>query len=217
MGRDDLAMPLVDEILRSDPVEPNWHLQKAVVVSFRGDFHEGAALSAKSLTMTPPVPFYLHFHARILDMCGRTTEALEVLDAFPAEAGHDIWAGLGHLLRVALRGDGAGFDALLSEDLLGHARRDGNYSFHMASMASALGRTEEAVDWLENAVDRTFAPAGLFLREPRLKVLAGHPRFERILARARKVGASVTEADWASHSAACLARSATGVGSRLSS
>ena len=211
MGRDDLALPLMDEILRSDPVEPNWHFLKAVVAAFRGDFQEAAALSAKALAMTPPLPFYLHFHARVLDMCGRTQEALQVVDAFPPLVAGDLWLGLGHMLRAALRGDAAGFDALMSEEVLGHLRRDGNYSFHMASMTSALGRTEEAVDWLENAVDRTFAPADLFLKEPRLKVLASHPRFERILARARKVAASVTEEAWATHSAACLARSGSGM------
>jgi hypothetical protein len=63
----------------------------------------------------------------------------------------------------------------------------------VAGFQAHLGRKEAALDWLENAVDRTFVPVALFERDPFLALVRSDPRFERILARARRIQASVPD------------------------
>jgi len=193
LGKPELALPLAEEVLRLDPVEPNWHMQQAAVRLFLGDFPEGLRLMAKAMAMAPGLPIFQFIYARALAMAGPREVALAFLDGFPPDPAQDIWVRLGHLLRAALTADAPAFDALLTPGAIASLRRDGEYSFHLASMCMQLGRTAEALDWLENAVDRTFVPVGLFLHDPALAPLAGQDRFEGIVARARRVGDAVTD------------------------
>jgi len=187
LGLQDAAAPLLAEVLRLDPVDPNWHLLNAALRVFGGNFGEGARLAGKALAMAPGLTIYRFWHARALALAGQVPGALTFLEAFPPDPGQDIWVRLAHLLRRALRGDAAGFDALLSPEAVASLRRDGEYSFHMASMTAGLGRPEEALDWLEHAVDRTFIPVALYLAEPALATLSHLQRFQRILDRARRL------------------------------
>jgi len=193
MGKSEVAATLAEEVLRLDPVDPNWHLQRATISLYDGDFEEGARRQTKAVQMAPGFPIYHFWNGLALALAGHRVSAMEALESLPDDPNLDAWNRCGHLLRAALAGDADRFDALLTDDALASFRRDGQYSYFMASFTAELGRTEDALDWLENAVDRTHVPVRLYLCDPFLAPLRGLPRFERILARARRVQASVPD------------------------
>ena len=193
MGKGDAAARLAEESVRLDPVNPNWRLMHAVLPVFLGQFDQAVDRMSRAIRMAPDWAMFLFWHGLALALAGRLPDSLDALVGLPADAATDVWTRLGQLLRATLQGAPDSFDHLLSEDFLPAVRRDGQNSWHVAGFQAHLGRKEAALDWLENAVDRTFVPAALFERDPFLALVRSDPRFERILARARRIQASVPD------------------------
>jgi serine/threonine protein kinase/tetratricopeptide (TPR) repeat protein len=193
VGRTRIAATLAEEVLRLDPVDPNWHLQRATVPLYEGDFEESSRQYLEAQKILPDIPIHRFWRGLPLAFAGRRDSALEALESLPADPEVDAWNRCGHLLRAVLTGDAGKFDALLTEDALASFQRDGQYSYFMASFTAKLGRLEESLDWLENAVDRTHVPVRLYLSDPFLAPIRPLPRFQRILARAQRVQDSVPE------------------------
>jgi eukaryotic-like serine/threonine-protein kinase len=192
-GKTDPAGPLLNELLKKDPINPNARLSAALPPFFEGDFEASLPALREALRMASDWPMVRFWNALALAYALRRDAALEVLQAIPAEPEIEVWSRLGHLLRFALRGDAVGFDRLLTNEALISLRRDGQNCYHVAAFNAELGRVEEAFDWLERAVDRTFVPVALFLADPFLAPLRADPRFEGTLARASRVQAAVPD------------------------
>jgi adenylate cyclase len=192
-GKEDAAARLTEEALRRDPVDPNWHLLQAIEPLFRGEFAEASDRMSRAIRLAPDWPMFLFWRGLALAFAGRIPESLESLASLPSDPAEDVWMRLAQLLRSSLQGETKVFDHLLSEDFLPTVKRDGQNSWHVAGFQARLGRKEAALDGLENAVDRTFVPVTLFERDPFLAAVRDDPRFERILARARRIQASVPD------------------------
>ena len=91
------------------------------------------------------------------------------------------------MLACALRHDPEGVRCRLSATLEKTFRRDAGYSYHLAAVLALAGAREEALDWLENAVDRGFMNhTFLATQDPFLESLRGEPRFLDLVQRARE-------------------------------
>ena len=55
--------------------------------------------------------------------------------------------------------------------------------YTLASVRAARGQRDDALDYLEQAVDKGFDDRTALLRDPNLKALAGNPRFEKLVRR----------------------------------
>lgn len=65
-------------------------------------------------------------------------------------------------------------------------KRDAVYSYHVASDLALIGAKEEALDWLENAVNRGFINYPLLAeKDPWLANLHGEPRFKKLMERVK--------------------------------
>jgi non-specific serine/threonine protein kinase len=193
VGKVAAAARLNQEIRRLDPLDPVWNYMDPLVALFSGDFESGARRLAEAHRKSPDSPMWQFWEAVAQALAGHTASALEALAPLTASPPVDSLGRMGYMLRAVLAGDSAGFDAQLTDEVIASLRRDPQYSYHLASFTAALGRREEALDWLENAVGRTFVPVTLFESDPFLAPLRTDPRFERILARARCVQASVPD------------------------
>jgi non-specific serine/threonine protein kinase len=64
--------------------------------------------------------------------------------------------------------------------------RDGDWSYYVAALLSLLDAKKEALDWLENAVDRGFINYPLLAeKEPFLANIRGEPRFQKLMERVK--------------------------------
>jgi tetratricopeptide (TPR) repeat protein len=112
---------------------------------------------------------------------GRYPEAIAdmeaVLSASPGEA--SILGSLGHVFAMAHREEDA--RRVLSELL---AQTDPDYaSFFIALVYAGLGETEEALTWLERAVDARSGSVRYLKMETRLAGLRDEPRYRRLMER----------------------------------
>jgi hypothetical protein len=76
---------------------------------------------------------------------------------------------------------------MVNEDLISTARRDPQWSWHLAAAYASAGEYEKSLDWLENSVQRgltNYRMIGEY--DPYLIRMQGNPRFEAIKDRARR-------------------------------
>ena len=85
-------------------------------------------------------------------------------------------------LRV-LEGDRHAVIAAVTPDLAEAARVDWQYSWEVAAGLAAVGATDQALDWLQNAVERGFLNYRFMSRvDPLLAGLRGDERFQQLMA-----------------------------------
>jgi serine/threonine protein kinase/tetratricopeptide (TPR) repeat protein len=191
-GRTASASPLVERLLHLDPVNPLVHLVRGVEAYFEGRFAQAADLGMVFYRMAPGQPMFVFWYALLLAYAGRGAEADDVLSALPVDAGDDVFARLGLMLRCTVSGDHHGFERLVTPRFEVVARRDAQDSWHVAAFLARLGQGERALGWLENAVLRGFAHAQFIeTTDPFLESIRHDPRFRALVERARQVQASI--------------------------
>jgi non-specific serine/threonine protein kinase len=89
-------------------------------------------------------------------------------------------------LKYALKGEKEKIQNLLTKDFKNTIKRDPQWSSLVASLYSLLGQKEDALDWLENAVNRGFINYP-FLNEydTFLKNIRGEERFKKLMERVK--------------------------------
>ena len=127
--------------------------------------------------------FYL---ALVLAYLGSTEEAVALVGGAPDQTSDNAFAVLGQMLACALRRDREGVRRLLTPTLEKTFRRDGGYSYHLAGILALAGARQEALDWLENAVDRGFTNHEfLATQDSFLESLRAEARFRKVIRRAK--------------------------------
>ena len=132
--------------------------------------------------MSPNLPHTPFWIGHVLGGSGQTEEALAVLDeairvGIPPPIGK-----LALFLRGCLAGDEEGAIEALDEDTRKYAWADPDFSFLMPGYLATIQRTEEALEWLQHAVDRSYMNLPYLERTgPYLENLRGEPRFKEIL------------------------------------
>lgn len=188
------ADPLPDRMLRLDPVSPNSHLIHSIHFFVQGRFARAADLAAVFFEMAPGASLFVFWYAVMLAYAGRARESQDVLGSLPETAGDDAPARMGLMLSSTLSADCDRFGRLMTPDFEAYARRDLQWSWHVAAFYARLGHTELALTWLTNAVDRGFGNAQ-FIRaiDPFLESLRGDPRFDGLVRRAQRIQDSIED------------------------
>jgi hypothetical protein len=94
---------------------------------------------------------------------------------------------LGSMFKFSLRGDRDSLMRELSSNLRKTALRDAEWSWHLAVDFALVDDRENALMWIENAVERgAYNYPMLAEHDPFLKPLRGESRFRRLLERAKK-------------------------------
>jgi len=156
---------------------------------FAAEFFYGAPEKAKLVAdqMLERVPDYaiLRFiYALWLVQSGQIKEAQALLARAPKEPMATIAGGCCRFFENALDGKRAEALASIPDDLKIGARRVEWWSFYLAECYGLLGHTDEALDWLENAVRLGFVNFQfLGRRDTILAKLRGHPRYDALMTR----------------------------------
>jgi TolB-like protein/tetratricopeptide (TPR) repeat protein/predicted Ser/Thr protein kinase len=124
--------------------------------------------------------------AYALAAAGRLKDALAALDPIGPESTTDYIAQLDRFMKYALRGERGRIAGLLSPEFVATTRRDLLYSLHVADFYTMVGEREQALYWLENAVNRGFINYP-YLNEydPFLATLRSDPRFQKLMVRVK--------------------------------
>ena len=88
------------------------------------------------------------------------------------------------LLKHALEEERGKMTELLTDDFVKTARRDPQFSYFVGSIFVLAGMNEQAMDWIENALDRGFFNYPFVAQQdPLLNNLRDTPQFNELLAR----------------------------------
>ncbi len=186
VGKTSAAGPLVERILKINPLNPVNYCFIAVLHCYGGEFDLALERANKSIQMEPENTAFKFIYALILAYNQRFDEAFSIIEKMVKTAPEYTWTQWGLFLKYALNHERNKISELFTRELQNTAERDPQYSSFVASFYSLLGQKEEALNWLENAVNQGFINYP-FLNEydPFLENIRGEERFKKLMERVK--------------------------------
>ncbi len=184
-GRAETARACADRAIASDPLN-SWALFfRAYMEMLCGELPDAIEQFRHAVALAPEDPMLVAFYGLALAHGERTDDARTqfecVRDRWPG-----VFDGLTQIWLSALAGDREGVRraAIALEDF---ARRDKEIAWNLADCLSAVGQNDEALGWLEIAIDLGFVNTRfLSTSDPFLSRLNGTPRFQGLMEKARE-------------------------------
>jgi TolB-like protein len=185
-GHGAAAGPHIARLLAVDPLSP----QNAPLPDFRafmdGDLSLGVRAGRVWQERDPGNPIALWVYGSGLVRNQQFDDARTVFAGLEARPDAGAFSRMAAMFLRALAGDRDGTVAAVTPDLVEAARVDWQYSWEVASGYAMVGASDQALDWLANAVTRGFINYRfLSQHDPLLAGLRGDVRFQALMADAR--------------------------------
>jgi tetratricopeptide (TPR) repeat protein len=184
MGRHEEALHEAELARALDPLAPIIQTWVGLKYYFAGKSDPAIAEFLKALELDSDfAPAHWHL-GWAYQQAGRMKDGVtEAERAFALDKGSLVYlAALGHAYALAGRPN----DARATLDRLTQESRSRHVSaYHVAVIHIALGDTIAGLDWLDRAYDEQSPWIGYLNVDPRVERVRGHPRFERLLLKAR--------------------------------
>ncbi len=181
-GRPSSADDLAKRLVEIDPLTP---LSVFVVGYYHwmaGRLEEALSAFESALALEPDMTWMNVNVAYLLVWMGRREEAVEKLDEIIQSECQDYWTEWAIFLRRASEGDTSGALGALSEDTTSYFWKDPDMPWIVASTYALAGAKDEALEWLEHAVDRGWINYPLFAeQDPLLENIRGEERFKELM------------------------------------
>jgi len=136
--------------------------------------------------MDPKNPLYGILYANFLTRLQQFEEAYSIIDKFAKKAYETNLVYLGLFRKYALLGEKKKALKVATPEFQDAMRWDEQFSWEMAANYSIIGLKQEALDWLENAINRGFINYP-FLKDydPLLQNIRAEERFIKLLERVK--------------------------------
>ena len=181
-GKFDAASNYIDKALQLDPFS-------AILIHFKGfnlylqeQYAKAIPYFKKSLSIQPDIPFPILYFGEILLLQGNPSEALTYFKGLPDKKGGGLTKLGGTTLAYAALGDIAKteeyigkLEAMLETDSVGSAMH------FLILVKTRMGKHEEALEMLKQAIDYKLPLVLLLYTEPLIKPLRAHPRFQELM------------------------------------
>jgi TolB-like protein len=187
VGKRDAAAPLGARLLDVDPLNAMSLLVNAMAPLFAGRFSEAIEPARRMFALDPVTPVWRANYVMVLSYNQRLDEAEALTAGVAAQPDSDVgtwWMGL---CRAAWRADRAEVLRLADGPYQQAAAWDAEIPWALAGAHAAVGATEEALAWLDRAIDRGMINYPFLSRHDRyLDNVRGDARFGRAMERARR-------------------------------
>jgi tetratricopeptide (TPR) repeat protein len=181
-GQPTLAEPIMRRLLEIDPLTAiNWLL--AGLLFLGGDEPEEAVpMLRKSQTLNPDFTHTSYWISHAMAANGETEGAIKVLDGAIESGLPDPIGPMAVFLRHVLASDEEAALLALDDETRRWAWADPDFSYFMPGYFALINRNEDALEWLQHALDRDFINYP-YLAEtgPFLENLRGEDRFREML------------------------------------
>ena len=184
-GRRSPAIPLMERYIQVEPV--GWAMYLPGAFHFYDGQYELALKEWGGWYKIAPYPGSRMVYVWALAYTKQISEALTIIEEGITESPpNHVHTKQALMLKHALQGDKQGALQELTPEFYGWCRREGLWSYHIASDFALLNAKEEALDWLENAVDCGHINYPLFAeKDPWLANIRGEPRFQKLMERVK--------------------------------
>ncbi len=185
-GKTSAARPLVKKLLEIDPLTPINRCMLGYISFSEGRFEDAIEPYRMMYKLDPENPIGRWFYASILTWSHRHEEAFKIIDILVNDTPQTIFAQLGLFWRYAMQGKKNEALKVVTSEMTIAARWGEYLSRDMAHGYAILGEKEEALNWLENAVNLGFINYP-FLNEydPFLENIRGEKRFKNLMERVK--------------------------------
>jgi len=156
IGQNDAGKSLADKCARIDPINPLAEAIKSWNHFFGGRFEKALELALLAYKLSPESPMHQFFKAIILVYNDRADEAYDFMCEFVEESSKNIFSQVTIFLKYIILRDKGKLTSLLTSEFVKQIQNDLQHSYHIATFYSYAGEKEEALKWLENAINRGF-------------------------------------------------------------
>ena len=186
-GKPDAAAPLAARLVDLDPLNPMSLLVCAMVPLFAGRFSEAVEATHRMFELDPVTPVWRANHVMALGYAKQFDEAESLTEGIDAQPDSNVGTWQMGLFRAAWREDRAEVLRLADGPYRQLAMWDAETPWFLAVAHAAVGEKDEALLWLDRAVDRGMINYP-FLSEHDwyLDTIRGDQRFGRAMERARR-------------------------------
>jgi TolB-like protein/tetratricopeptide (TPR) repeat protein len=187
VGRPERAERVARRFGAADPLTPLSTLQVGWHHWMSGRLDEALTSFDTGLRVDPAFLWNEFFAACVLVWQGREENAAARLAPMIGRNPPDLFSEWATLMRCALDRDAAGAREALSQGSRTFVWNDLELPPFIASVYALAGATEEALDWLEHAVDRGWINHPLFSEnDPLLESIRGEERFKELMVRVKR-------------------------------
>jgi len=185
-GRISSAIPICEKLLKLDPLDFHTNWIQAALPLYDGRFDEAVRLWLKLYETFPEYPQAQLYTALALAYSGKNNQAFEIIDKSASLNPDNVVVKLGLMLKAAIQGDAEKAHREATPEFRWTCRQDGTYSHNLAGIFAMLHERTEALDWLENAVDRgVINYPFLAEKDSFLDNIRGEPRFQKLMQRVK--------------------------------
>jgi len=185
-GKISAAVPHYERLMKIDPlsVVANW--LNAGLYYYDGKFNRALQGWQRFYELHPENSYAQLMYALILTYNNEIDKAFSIIDQNAKTHPGIAMAKLGLILKYAMQEDKERVFKEITPDFHRSVKRNLYHSQHLAGFLALINAKEEAIDWLENAVDRGFINYP-FLNEydPFLENIRGEERFKKLMVRVK--------------------------------
>jgi tetratricopeptide (TPR) repeat protein len=175
----------VERFKRIDPLDPENHLLQAALYFYDGNYELALEQRRQYYQSDPESPIAQFVYARILAYNKRLDEAFSIIDQSAKATPDNVCTKFGLLLKYGLLKDRESGFREMTTDFQKTCQRDDQWSHKVGVTLALMDAREEALDWLENAVNRGYINYPALEQDPFLDNLRGEARFKRLMARVK--------------------------------
>jgi len=156
IGKLSAALPYMERFRQSDPLNSYNDVLQGYFRYFDGQFSTALDAFRKSYQSNPENPVRRFEYALLLAYNKAFDEAFSIVDQSAKATPNNVGTKFGLLLKYGLLKEKEKAFQIMTPDFRKTCRRDWVWSYFVTLGFALLGEKDEALDWLENAVDRGF-------------------------------------------------------------
>jgi TolB-like protein len=186
IGKKETARPLVDRLMKIDPLNPSVHILPGIMDWWDGQF-ASALEKIRQSHQTFPEDFVTRLsYAMILLLNRRRNEARIILDQLATDMPGYPLVELALRHKYALEGERSKVLEWKSPELKKWGWRDWSVSYYTAQCYALVDEKKAALDWLEHSVSLGMINYPYMNRhDPFLANIRGEPRFRKLMERVK--------------------------------
>jgi len=185
IGKPAAALPLMERARQVDPLEPWKYLSQGMLHFYDGQYPLALEQSRKFYEADTENPLSQFFYAWMLVCTNERDEALSIIDESARLTPDNVCTKFGLLLKYGMLKDRERAFGEMTSDFQKTCKRDPEWSYYVALMLSSLDARPEALDWLENAVNRGFFNYPALEKTKFLDNLRAEERFKKLMERVK--------------------------------
>ena len=185
-GKIAAATRLLERAVQVDPLDFGTKWMQGGIHFYNGEYSLALTPWQKLYDINPENPLAQFYLAATMVYLGKLDSAFSIIDLSANATPSIAFTKLGLVLKYAILKDKDKVLREMTPDFRKTCQRDITFSHHLAGIFTLLGEEKEALDWLENAVNRGFINYPLLAeKDPWLANIRSEERFQKLMERVK--------------------------------